>query len=221
MIIGLLSTCSTAFHLLSSFTYLSSSAPRLVFTHPNSSSAVVITMSSMTNPDPGYSHRNGEPQASDSDDSKSPSSDLLGDILRAAEEAVSAPIQQLAPDYRSETYSIASRQRSVRSLRKKSIPIEDQRHPGKPGARISRTTRNIDEVLELESERDANKEREHSQDSSITIQEADDAEYPGPVPLAILLISICLVVFLVSLDRTIITTVCKMLFFFLSYVVHS
>lgn len=171
----------------------------------------------MNNPDPGP-RRDGELQASDSDESESPSLDLIGNILRAAEEAVAAPIQQLAPDYRSETYSIASRQRSVRSTRssrRKVVPVEDQRHPGKPGVKISRTTRNIDEVLEWENERAANKERDHSRDSGTTTAE-DDIIYPGPLPLAILLISICLVVFLVSLDRTIITTVCGLHFLFMS-----
>jgi len=161
----------------------------------------------MNNPDPGP-RRSGE--AAENDTSASPANDLIGNILRAAEEAVAAPIQGLAPDYRSETFSLASRQRSVRSLRRKSIPIEDQRHPGKPGVKISRTTRNIDEVLEREeSERTDEKEKEHSQHSSTnTIVQEDETEYPSAIALTILLISICLEVFLVSLDRTIITTVC-------------
>lgn len=147
-----------------------------------------------------------------SDGDSSPSTELIGNILRAVESAVAAPIQQLAPDYRSETYSIASRQRarsvvSSRSQRRKTIPIEDQRHPGKPGVKISRNTRNIEEVLESEVERAAKKERDQSQDSEASTIQEDESVYPGPIALTILLISICLQVFLVSLDRTIITTV--------------
>lgn len=163
----------------------------------------------MTKADPGPRREDDEPRDSDSEDSES-SNDLIGNILRAAENAVAAPIQQLAPDHHEqETYSIASRRRSALSLRKKTIPVEDQRHPGKPGLKISRNTRNIDEVLEWETERAANKEAGLIGDSTNIAQDEDDeSQYPGPLALGILLISICLEVFLVSLDRTIITTVC-------------
>ena len=58
--------------------------------------------------------------------------------------------------------------------------------------------------LAVEDHRQASAERLESQDAQ---EEGDEIVYPGPLPLTILIIGLCLSVFLISLDRTIITTV--------------
>ncbi|KAG0645906.1 Roquefortine meleagrin synthesis T [Hyphodiscus hymeniophilus] len=66
---------------------------------------------------------------------------------------------------------------------------EEQRHVGKPVA---------DEQKKEETKR--------LEDEMAAGDDEDDIIYPGPIPLSILIIGLCLSVFLISLDRTIITT---------------
>lgn len=47
----------------------------------------------------------------------------------------------------------------------------------------------------------------HEETTPQVVTESQTQIYPGPVPLSILIVGLCLSVFLVSLDRTIITTV--------------
>ncbi|GKT41661.1 efflux pump roqT [Colletotrichum spaethianum] len=93
-------------------------------------------------------------------------------------------------------------------------PVTEQRHPGKAGVRISRFTRpfepDIDEeddgsdyrrqVLHLE------KQRTEKRDSELAQTADEKVEWIEGWPLAFLLLGICLVVFLISVDRTILTT---------------
>lgn len=80
-------------------------------------------------------------------------------------------------------------------------PIAEQRHPGKEGLKISRFTRNFDP--DLEEEHDSSTDDSHM---SIEKDGADKGFLSG-WPLSALIVGLCLAVFLISIDRTIITTV--------------
>ncbi|OBR10350.1 Major facilitator superfamily transporter [Colletotrichum higginsianum IMI 349063] len=96
-------------------------------------------------------------------------------------------------------------------------PITEQRHPGKAGARISRFTRpfepDIDEeddgeeypqqTSKLETPRTEKRESAMAEKTGETCEEV---EWVEGWPLAFLVLGICLVVFLISVDRTILTT---------------
>ncbi|EFQ30802.1 major facilitator superfamily transporter [Colletotrichum graminicola] len=96
-------------------------------------------------------------------------------------------------------------------------PIAEQRHPGKAGARISRFTRPFEPDIDEEDDgsgyrrqvMDMEVVRAEKQGSELT-QTADGKdekeEWVEGWRLAFLLLGICLVVFLISVDRTILTT---------------
>lgn len=137
------------------------------------------------------------------------------------------------------------------SFRPLSTNFEEQRHVGKPGVSITRSTRLWDPIVAQDPTSDSlssfqghSKRASHlsGADQSFVTQsgvstqiyseaplvteenrqeaaekleiesdggaEDDENDYPGPLPLTILVIGLCLSVFLISLDRTIITTVC-------------
>ncbi|KAI1378801.1 MFS general substrate transporter [Hypoxylon crocopeplum] len=84
--------------------------------------------------------------------------------------------------------------------RKLVTPVEEQRHPGKPGVKLSRDSRQFEPSSPDGSEGE-------SRQSSITEGEsADKNEFLQGLPLLLLTIGLSLVVFLISIDRTIITT---------------
>ncbi|KAI1650071.1 MFS general substrate transporter [Daldinia loculata] len=79
-------------------------------------------------------------------------------------------------------------------------PVGEQRHPGKPGLQFRKTSR----PYELEPQVDSDR---RSQRSSVTVAEAaDQDQFLQGIPLLLLTIGLSLVVFLISIDRTIITT---------------
>ncbi|KAI0849675.1 MFS general substrate transporter [Daldinia vernicosa] len=79
-------------------------------------------------------------------------------------------------------------------------PVGEQRHPGKPGLQFCKTLR----PFEPEPQGDSDG---RSQRSSVTIAEtADQNQFLQGIPLLLLTIGLSLVVFLISIDRTIITT---------------
>lgn len=87
---------------------------------------------------------------------------------------------------------------SDRPKRQLVTPVSEQRHPGKPGVRLSRTQKPYEPSVQ-ESDRE-------SQPSSAG-QSVDNGDFLQGLPLLLLTIGLSLVVFLISIDRTIITTV--------------
>ncbi|XXH05488.1 hypothetical protein Hte_011918 [Hypoxylon texense] len=85
---------------------------------------------------------------------------------------------------------------SDRPKRQLVTPVSEQRHPGKPGVRLSRTQKPYEPSVQ-ESDRDS---RPSSSDS------AHKDDFLEGLPLILLIIGLSLVVFLISIDRTIITT---------------
>ncbi|OHF01150.1 major facilitator superfamily transporter [Colletotrichum orchidophilum] len=94
-------------------------------------------------------------------------------------------------------------------------PITEQRHPGKADARISRFTK----PLELDTNEDDGKDdlrhvrhtdkardEKHSTVSQSSDEEGEGEQWVQGWPLTFLAIGLCLVVFLISADRTILTT---------------
>ncbi|KAI1334056.1 MFS general substrate transporter [Xylariaceae sp. FL0016] len=81
-------------------------------------------------------------------------------------------------------------------------PASEQRHPGKPGVRLSRYSRPFEPVIE-EDDEDGGAEvpAPPGQDGH-----AEEEAFLHGLPLALLVIGLSLVVFLISIDRTIITT---------------
>ncbi|KAI5921105.1 major facilitator superfamily domain-containing protein [Camillea tinctor] len=86
-------------------------------------------------------------------------------------------------------------------------PASEQRHPGKPGARISRYTRTFEPVITEEKNEEGGAGQSHSASSSPFSADGvlSDGHLQG-LPLVLLIIGLSLVVFLISIDRTIITT---------------
>ncbi|TQN74424.1 Efflux pump roqT [Colletotrichum shisoi] len=96
-------------------------------------------------------------------------------------------------------------------------PVTEQRHPGKAGARISRFTRPFEPDIDEEddggeylqqttkSETPRTEKRESSM-AQKTGETYEEVEWVEGWPLALLVLGICLVVFLISVDRTILTT---------------
>ncbi|KAI1077635.1 MFS general substrate transporter [Whalleya microplaca] len=80
-------------------------------------------------------------------------------------------------------------------------PISEQRHPGKPDVQLSRATR----PFELDTKET---DEQGSQPESTTAKDEDAAGdgFLTGIPLLLLIIGLSLVVFLISIDRTIITT---------------
>ena len=213
------------------------------------------------------------PDSPMSDSERSDLNGLLAEIINAANPAIRRIASNSTfDDSRSFSRSRSARSRS-RSTTARSVlaqspqfsvstqgsrpktPLSAQRHPGKPGVRITRTTRLLDEILDVDestadADHDSNRQslarmaspkydagsvgerpsEEHflaheTQGQKLQEKERDDAlesipaeataeetegnavQYPSPTALAFLITGICLSVFLISLDRTIITTV--------------
>ncbi|KAI8959839.1 MFS general substrate transporter [Daldinia sp. FL1419] len=92
--------------------------------------------------------------------------------------------------------------RIVSSMPKERLvtPVEEQRHPGKPGVQLCKTSKPYEP--ESPGESDA-----QSQRSSVTVGEpVNQSQFLQGIPLLLLTIGLSLVVFLISIDRTIITT---------------
>ncbi|KAI1477053.1 hypothetical protein K445DRAFT_53314 [Daldinia sp. EC12] len=78
-------------------------------------------------------------------------------------------------------------------------PVEEQRHPGKPGVQFCNSR-----PYEPEPPRESDLQ---SQRSSVTVAEGPaENQFLQGIPLLLLIIGLSLVVFLISIDRTIITT---------------
>ncbi|KAI1106159.1 MFS general substrate transporter [Jackrogersella minutella] len=94
----------------------------------------------------------------------------------------------------------ATRRASYPPGRQSLTPVEEQRHPGKPGLQLSSNSRTFEPEKKEESD-------EQSQQTSTTeVEKADDNQFLQGIPLLSLTIGLSLVVFLISIDRTIITT---------------
>ncbi|KAI1137206.1 MFS general substrate transporter [Hypoxylon sp. FL0543] len=81
-------------------------------------------------------------------------------------------------------------------------PVEEQRHPGKPGVRLSKNSRPYIPDIQEES----GDELQSPQSSVAESDSADKNDFLEGIPLTLLTIGLSLVVFLISIDRTIITT---------------
>lgn len=82
-------------------------------------------------------------------------------------------------------------------------PTYEQRHPGKEGARLTRLTRPWSPDLD-------NKANRKSRISLRAVKtETTEDGYLKGLPLGLLVLGLCMVVFLISIDRTIITTVSR------------
>ncbi|KAF9876721.1 major facilitator superfamily transporter [Colletotrichum karsti] len=106
---------------------------------------------------------------------------------------------------------------SLGSPRRGSIltPVAEQRHPGKAGARISRFTRPFEPDIDEDDGEDYLRQvrrlealRAQQRISQVLAADvfADREDWVEGWPLAFIVMGICLVVFLISVDRTIITT---------------
>ena len=183
----------------------------------------------------------------------------LQNFLSDAVEAANPPLRHLASHSTlgslrshgtSDVRSSRTRRSNISSFGTLSTNFEEQRHVGKPGLSITRSTKEWDPIvahapkssissfpghskrfsaadqsfvtqsavstqvysetpLVPEDHRQVSEERLESQEQGKKAGEQEDDEniYPGPLPLTILIIGLCLSVFLISLDRTIITTV--------------
>lgn len=131
----------------------------------------------------------------------------LPDMLSAIEPSLSHLAS--GPSLRSHVSQRAQRHRLL-------TPISEQRHPGKEGARISSYTKLWEPNLADEDE--MSHTPSHSPDDAVAAAAAaanggDSAASKNPdgfltgFPLGLLILGLCLVVFLISVDRTIITTV--------------
>ncbi|KAI1414042.1 MFS general substrate transporter [Hypoxylon sp. FL1857] len=82
-------------------------------------------------------------------------------------------------------------------------PVEEQRHPGKPGVRLSRNSRPF--IPEIKEEGGGD-ELQSPRPSVTEVENADKNDFLQGIPLYLLIVGLSLVVFLISIDRTIITT---------------
>lgn len=118
---------------------------------------------------------------------------VLSDILLSYQPSLS----RLASD--------ASSRRNRTEFRRSRLltPISEQRHPGKEGARLSRQTRQWEPEI---AEEKNSEPREPTEVEGAASSEDNEGHAQG-VQLVLLILGLCLVVFLISIDRTIITTV--------------
>ena len=185
----------------------------------------------------------------------------LHNFLQDAIEATSPPLRNLASHSTlgslysygtSDVRSHRSKPSNGSSFRTMSTNFEEQRHVGKPGVSITRSTKTWDPIIAQLPTSDSMSSfqgpsrrishlsgaeqsfvtqsgvstqmysstplvaEEHRKDAAEifesggngAMEEEDGNVYPGPLQLAVLIIGLCLSVFIISLDRTIITTVC-------------
>ncbi|KAK8122054.1 hypothetical protein PG984_010724 [Apiospora sp. TS-2023a] len=119
---------------------------------------------------------------------------VLSDILLM----YSPGLSRLASNSSQENHYLKNRERRLQVL----TPISEQRHPGKAGARLSRHT--IPWEPSLEDNQDADRVDKSLQDALDKTQSSNN-EIQG-LSLGLLITGLSLVVFLISIDRTIITT---------------
>jgi hypothetical protein len=118
---------------------------------------------------------------------------VLADLISA-----SAPrLRHLADNSSIDSYS--TKHYPARNLH---TPVSEQRHPGKEGARLSRHTRDFDPVIEEEDDTPSPPPAAPCQSET---NQRDG--YLHGFALQSLVLGLCLVVSLISVDRTIITTV--------------
>ncbi|KAK1988608.1 major facilitator superfamily transporter [Colletotrichum cereale] len=113
--------------------------------------------------------------------------------------------------------SLSTGAAAARSAGQRVTPVTEQRHPGKAGARISRFTRPYEPDIDEDDDgsgyrremihRDVVRaEKRDSELSQTADEQGEEEERVEGWPLALLLLGICLAVFLISVDRTILTT---------------
>ncbi|TGO33704.1 hypothetical protein BHYA_0231g00160 [Botrytis hyacinthi] len=169
----------------------------------------------------------GTRKSSDNDTNKAPRNnaalnELFTDIIASA-----APSLRHLASQSTLGESVSSAKRRSRTYERPhrlSTPVEEQRHPGKPGLWSDQFMKNIDEMVDWETKEvnaislastsnlDAFGARAKTEKIGEVVAPPEpqelDAEivYPGTLALTILTIGLCLSVLLISLDRTIITT---------------
>lgn len=124
---------------------------------------------------------------------------VLSDILLM----YSPGLSRLASNSSQENHYLKNRERRLQVL----TPISEQRHPGKAGARLSRHT--IPWEPSLEDNQDEDRVDKSLRDALDKTQSGNN-EITG-LSLGFLITGLSLVVFLISIDRTIITTVSNLL----------
>ncbi|KAJ8061944.1 hypothetical protein OCU04_009730 [Sclerotinia nivalis] len=141
--------------------------------------------------------------------------ELFADIVQSTEPS----LRHLASQSTLSESSSIKKSKTTRQSKRMSTPVEEQRHPGKPGLWSDKFMKNIDELVKWDSAEPntgslvsiSNPETlggPVNDDNVVSSQEQQelDIEYPGVIALTFLTIGLCLSVFLISLDRTIITT---------------
>lgn len=142
--------------------------------------------------------------------------EIFADVISSAEPSLRHLASQNAPG---DSGCSVQRSKSYRRANRLSTPMGDQRHPGKPNLWSGRFMMDIDEIVDWEAEQNQKifKAANSSDDAfrgddehGVSSEEPQEleTEYPGSIALTFLMIGLCLSVFLISLDRTIITTVC-------------
>lgn len=193
-----------------------------------------ITSPYCASPSTGKSH-------SESPSLTTTTSSSLQTLFFDAVEAANPPLRQLASHSTLGSFpsAAASEQHPSRDPTDRAWPgptFEEQRHPGKPGAAITRTGNELDSEATnvasnstaptkavkseqsgyLGSQSGSSSSQNGSSDAptfnsmgSLGQGEREEEEniYPRPLARTLIIIGLCLSVFLISLDRTIITTV--------------
>lgn len=117
----------------------------------------------------------------------------------------------------SEVRSTKSR-RSKKAFHPLSVTFEEQRHEAPRGFSITKNTKPWDPTLpgvpegeagELQSTKDPEAENSSQPAGNQADEDEPVNNYPSSLGLTVLIIGLCLSVFLISLDRTIITTVSR------------
>lgn len=108
--------------------------------------------------------------------------------------------------------SLRSRTTQKRTFRPLST-LEEQRHEAKPSIKLSRNSKPFEPEIEFAAGQADIENASSSSDTPMneaefaSEEEQDETVYPGPVGLALLSLGLMLSVFLIALDRTIITPV--------------
>ncbi|KAL0935029.1 major facilitator superfamily transporter [Colletotrichum truncatum] len=95
-----------------------------------------------------------------------------------------------------------------------STPITEQRHPGKAGAKISRFTRPYEPDIAEEDAEDCTRQVRRSEALKVqqrisvvlAAEESEEGQWTRGLSLVLLMVGICIAVFLISIDRTILST---------------
>ncbi|QSZ33142.1 hypothetical protein DSL72_002728 [Monilinia vaccinii-corymbosi] len=142
--------------------------------------------------------------------------EMLADIISSTEPSIRNLVSQNTPG----EYTSSNRESKTYQTPKRLLtPVVEQRHPGKSGLWSDRFMKDIDEIVSWDT-RDPNTislSSTNNQDDFAAYENDEnmlsppqpqevEAEPTGAAALTVLIIGICLSVFLISLDRTIITT---------------